>query len=576
MNIRAGGVRRWLRTHKKQVAFGVPTGILGLFLVVQLVYPYDRLAPWQQIDGRQLGTATIDSAAAQLNSQYDQRTLSLYFGKTAAPQHQPKFAEFGLEVDNTARVAQAAYPWQLRLVPTSILWSHMVIKPGTPTYGRDSKKLDAYLTTHFGTACHVEPRNATAKVSGDAVVVVPEQDGGNCQRQDVTKTLASVTPTLTAQTSAHIAIDPLPATLAADAVKPIVATLNRQLSQPATLTYDGKTDTLPGKTIREWLRFDTDGGAFDIRFDEGKADKYLTDKYGAALARQAGVSKVATQDFVETARQDGQTGRQLDTAKTYANLKQFLFAKSTTVPLGEALVQPTVQYTRSYSATDTGLSALMKNYAESHPGVYGVSLIELDGKRRRAAYQDDRKFTTASTYKLYVGFSTLKRIESGEFKWSDQVSGGRDLAKCFDDMIVKSDNACAEALVARIGYASLTKDAQTIVSANTTFLDKESYKTTAGDLSTFMASLATGQIPLSNDSKARFVDALKRNVYRQGIPAGASGQVADKVGFLDGLLHDAAIVYSPSGTYVLSVMTDKSSWATIADLTREIEKLRAQ
>ena len=50
--------------------------------------------------------------------------------------------------------------------------------------------------------------------------------------------------------------------------------------------------------------------------------------------------------------------------------------------------------------------------------------------------------------------------------------------------------------------------------------------------------------------------------------------MADKVGFLDGLLHDAAIVYSPSGTYVLVIMTDGSSWAEIAALTRKIEELR--
>jgi hypothetical protein len=33
-------------------------------------------------------------------------------------------------------------------------------------------------------------------------------------------------------------------------------------------------------------------------------------------------------------------------------------------------------------------------------------------------------------------------------------------------------------------------------------------------------------------------------------------------------------VYSPSGTYVLSVMTDGSSWGTIAELTRQIESWR--
>jgi hypothetical protein len=83
-------------------------------------------------------------------------------------------------------------------------------------------------------------------------------------------------------------------------------------------------------------------------------------------------------------------------------------------------------------------------------------------------------------------------------------------------------------------------------------------------------------MPIQPASRDRFLGALKRNIYRQGIPAGASVQVADKVGFLNGLFHDAAIVYSPSGTYVLTIMTDGSSWANIAELTKQIEALRSQ
>lgn len=462
----------------------------------------------------------------------------------------------------------------MRLVPTSIFWMHSAAAVDEPSYNRDAKKLSSYLAKQLGTSCQVVPRNATAKVSGNKLVVVKEGAGGICKQVDVTKSLQALKPVLDRETMTRIAMQPVAAKLTSDRVKPVLDTINAQFAKPLGIVYDGKTEMIDAATVRTWLTFASSDDGFDIGFDASKADPYFQAKLGKALERAPGVSKVATHDFVETSRVDGQTGRKLDTGKTLANLKDFLLAKANTVPAGELIVQPEVQYTRSYSNTDTGLSALMKNYAESHPGTYGVSMVELDGKRRRAAFNDTQKFTTASTYKLYVGFSVLKRIESGEYKWSDQISGGRNLETCFDDMIVKSDNACAEAFVAKISYRSLTTEAQTIVSGSTTFLDAESYKTTAGDLTTFMGSLATGQIPLNSDSQARFLGALKRNVYRQGIPAGASGSVADKVGFLDGLLHDAAIVYSPSGTYVLSIMTDKSSWANIAELTREIEKLR--
>ena len=69
---------------------------------------------------------------------------------------------------------------------------------------------------------------------------------------------------------------------------------------------------------------------------------------------------------------------------------------------------------------------------------------------------------------------------------------------------------------------------------------------------------------------------MKRNIYRQGIPRGINAPVANKVGFLDGVLHDAAIVYASTGPYVLVITTDGSSWAHIAELTRQIEALRIQ
>jgi beta-lactamase class A len=140
-------------------------------------------------------------------------------------------------------------------------------------------------------------------------------------------------------------------------------------------------------------------------------------------------------------------------------------------------------------------------------------------------------------------------------------------------MIVKSDNACAEALIKKIGANSLNADIKSIGLADTAF-SADNNMTTPNDLANYLTQLEKGKLPLKTESRDRLLSAMKRNVYRQGVPAGATGQTADKVGFLWGLLHDAAIVYSPKGTYVLAVMSDGSTWANIADLTRKIEALR--
>ncbi len=109
--------------------------------------------------------------------------------------------------------------------------------------------------------------------------------------------------------------------------------------------------------------------------------------------------------------------------------------------------------------------------------------------------------------------------------------------------------------------------------SNATSLNtSQGFVATADDEALFLTKLQTGQL-LNPDSTARLLNVMGRQVYRSGIPAGTSVAVADKVGFLNGLLHDAAIVYAPSGTYVLVIMSNGSSWGQIADAARQINAL---
>lgn len=329
-------------------------------------------------------------------------------------------------------------------------------------------------------------------------------------------------------------------------------------------------------TLVSWLDFSTSGGVLDYSFSSDRASSYLNEQFASKVATQPGVTTIATYDFVETSRQTGASGRTLDVVATLASLKDAVLGKLPVAVVQTSATAPTLQYTRAYSPTHVGLSALMQNFAQTHAGTYGVALTELSGQYRRATYNGDTSFTTASTYKLFIAYSTLKRIESGEWKWTDQVQGGRDLTKCFDDMIVVSDNECAHALLDKIGYRPLTNEAKAIGAVNTSFLGSDGIKTTAEDLALLLAELQTGQILQQQANRDILINAMKRNIYRQGIPKGVAGIVANKVGFLDALLHDAGIVYATSGTYVLVIMTNGSSWGNIAELTRQLEALRIQ
>ena len=339
------------------------------------------------------------------------------------------------------------------------------------------------------------------------------------------------------------------------------------------IRINDSTETIPAQEVYSCLDFSANKSELVYDINAKQSDDYFKKSIIQKVAVPAGVTKVATRDFTELSRQTGATGQTLDGNKTRQSIHQVISGKNQTAEVGTKPVKPKVEYTRSYTKTSIGISALVSQYGEDNPGTFGVSFQELEGARRSARYNGSQQFITASTYKLFVAYGTLKKIEAKDWKWTDDVVDGRNLSTCFDDMIVKSDNPCAEASYKKIGYQNVIDDVRKLGLSDTT-LSAGEQRTTADDLRIFLVKLQDGSIDLNSSSKDRLISAMKRNEYRQGIPAGASGDVADKVGFLDGLLHDAAIVYSPKGIYVLTIMSDGSSWANLADLTKKIESLR--
>lgn len=564
-----------VRTHKRQIGLGV-LGFLGLIILIQLFYPSDKLTPFASVDDVKVGGWQKKDAAWELDAKYEAQPIAIYFGKNETAHYKPLPEKIGLTIKNTDRLSKFDYPWYLRLVPSSILWQAALYPESEPIYVRSSEKLSAYIKLELGASCDVKPVNASLKADGSKLVLVPASSGGTCKLSDVNAMLSKVTPHLPTKPEVRIATkEILPVVDDKDAEK-LATTMNGQLSKGVNITAGNATVKADAKAVASWLDFKVVDNKLTATVNTTKAAGFFNKELAPKVTIAAGVTKVATLDFQETSRQNGAKGQALNRAATGAAIIAYLTAQKDSISTITQPVEPRIEYTRAYSPTDTGLSALMANYAKDHPGTYGVQLIELSGNRRRAAYNESKQFVTASTYKLFVAYGTLKKIEANEWQWSNSSAGGRDTAACFDDMIVKSDNACAEALLQRYGYSNLTRDIRALGLSSASGFIGDGPKSTAADLALFMAMLESGQMPIQPASRDRFLGALRRNTYRQGIPAGANGQVADKVGFLNGLLHDAAIVYSPSGTYVLVVMTDGSSWANIAELTRQIDALRSR
>ena len=544
----------------------------GLIIVLQMLIPWNNLPLYATIDGVSVGGKSATDAVNNLDDRYKKIPIALYFGNSPKAYRQPLPNDIGLTISSKPQVDAKVYPVWLRLVPISYLWAHLVAPTAAPQYQRDNAKVAAYVEKQLGESCNVAAQNATLQYKDKKLKVVPAIDGGTCKLADVEKQLGGASPRLNNH-QVRVAMDERPAAIHdGDAQKTADELMSRTKS--VTVQAGSSTVTVPQDTFLSWLDFAAPDSGITASVNSDRSSDYFAKELAPKVSIKPGTSKITTLDFTEISRVDGSSGQALDSRATIDVMNEWVNGVRESIVARVRSVAPTPVYTRTYTPTDEGMSALIAQFAQAHSGSFGVSFAELDGQRRHASYQGTKSFRTASTYKLFVAYGALKRVEAGQWHWTDQINGGRDLTKCLDDMIVKSDNACGETMLAKIGYSTLTNELRAIGLTGSSFM-KDVPITTASDLTTFVGALNAEQL-LNPSSTNTLISAMKRNVYRQGIPKGASGQTADKVGFLDAFLHDAGIVYGPNGTYALTIMTEGSSWATIAELTKQIETLRVQ
>ncbi len=551
---------------KKNSLYG-GLGVFVVLMIAQLAYPGDRMLPFTRVDGMNVSMMKRSEATKQLNTAYASHPIAIYMGTATKPVTSPKLSGADLAVDNTSRLDRMSYPIWLRFIPTSIFWAGLRTEPvPKPIVGDHT---DDFITKYLMPSCQERPVDATLRANGEKLDVVPAKNGGQCDEKDVTKSLVSVRPVLDKDTAIRVARKEIPPAVGDVAAKKLADDLMKRFADGMPVPNEDEAFVLfPAKELFATLDFSTKDDMIVATINTDRASKWLDATIAPKVAVKPGISYVTTRDFTEVSRQNGTAGQALDYAATLASAQQVIDGTLAHPSVVVKPVPPTEQYTRTYSPSDAGLSALMSNFAKDHPGTYGASMVELDGKKRRADYNGDKQFVTASTYKLFVAYSLLKQIDAGKRDWESN-------ATCFNKMISLSDNACAESFLNSLGLKTVTDDIQGVGLKNSTFMKSGGPFTTANDLSLELGMIATGQ-NFSSVNQQRLVAAMKANVYRKGIPAGVNGTVADKVGFMDGLLHDAAIVYGPNGTYVLAIMTDGSSWVNIADLAKQLDALHAQ
>jgi beta-lactamase class A len=234
-------------------------------------------------------------------------------------------------------------------------------------------------------------------------------------------------------------------------------------------------------------------------------------------------------------------------------------------------------YGSAPDAPDSELQAIIEGVVGERRGTWGVAVKKLD-TGQYAVYNGDVQQVSASLYKMWVLAELYHQVSLGRIRLDDYATVSYDDAY-FDSlvndlrlppgtsltfrraayqMITVSDNTAAALLVRNLGPDNINGFMRQL-GLNHSVLDWSGggdNLTTPLDVMRVMEMIATSQM-VDAGSSAEMLDTMLGQQINNRLPVNLPGEarIAHKTGDLNGLLHDAGIIYGPSGPFVIVVMS---------------------
>lgn len=221
-------------------------------------------------------------------------------------------------------------------------------------------------------------------------------------------------------------------------------------------------------------------------------------------------------------------------------------------PLAQAAEQAIITILPN-PAPQVGLQTIITNALTDTEGTYGIVVKNLK-THETYMLNEHRSFETASLYKLWVMAEVVDQVKTGKLPDDDTIQ------QPLTQMITISDNDAAVFLFSKVTLPTVTNFLQQ-QGFTQSFLGTDSTEptSTAFDIATFFEKLYTGTLA-DSDETARMITLLKdqrlNNKLPKYLPAGTV--LAHKTGELDQFSHDAGIVYTPSGDYVIVILSESA------------------
>jgi beta-lactamase class A len=225
-------------------------------------------------------------------------------------------------------------------------------------------------------------------------------------------------------------------------------------------------------------------------------------------------------------------------------------------------------------ASTADLVQQLDGLISAFPGGAGIWIGDPTVVTPLFTHDSDEQVLAASLYKLGVLAEAERRVDAGELHYNDVITiqpdditvdgsfedAGTELTldEALEAMITISDNGSALALWRIFGGANIdaTLEKAGVPNFHVAFDDAEDNWVTPHAVGTFFTLLAKRQL-ISAGASDRILARLERQQINDRLPAQLPSDVvvAHKTGNLNGIAHDAGIIFTKTGPRVVVAMT---------------------
>lgn len=271
--------------------------------------------------------------------------------------------------------------------------------------------------------------------------------------------------------------------------------------------------------------------------------------------------------------------------------KKFIRSKELVSPIPNVSIKRFVTPSPTSLPISSSLRKVIDNSLAGAKGTYSIAVVNLS--TGEAYYHDEhRVYDPGSLYKLWVMAETFNQIQNGKISpdeilsqdvkvlnkefnidpnYAELTEGTITLSvkDALEQMITISHNTAALLLTEKVqlfNVEGFLRQNSFVESAT-----GEPLRVTAFDTALFFEKLYKGKLA-NADITEEMIDLLKRQTLNDKLPKylPQNVAVAHKTGEIDYLSHDAGIVFTEKGDYVIVILSDTDSPADAEERIAQI------